>query len=93
MDLLIALFCGALGGNAAAGIYRALGMGFIVNSAAGAVGGAGGWYALDRIGTDALIGILGGGDPGAVAAPALAGAAGGAVVSIIVGAARRAVAR
>ena len=91
MGLLIALFCGGLGGNMAAGIYRAMGLGFVLNSAAGILGGGAGWYALDRAGPEALIGLLGGGIEAAFAAPALAGAVGGFVALMIVGSARRAI--
>lgn len=89
MELLIALFSGAAGGILAAAVYRALGLGFVVNAAAGVLGGLLGWQAAQTLGTDALARLLGGGDAGVIATQALMGGLGGAVVLMSFGMARR----
>lgn len=89
MELLIALFSGAVGGTLAAAVYRALGLGVWLNAAAGVLGGVLGWQAVMTLGTDALARLLGGGDSGVIAAQALAGAMGGAFVVLTCGMARR----
>jgi len=89
MELLIALLSGAIGGTLAAAIYRVLGLGFVVNSAAGILGGLLGWTAIETLGSDTLARLLGGGDTGVIATQAVAGALGGAIVLMTLGMTRR----
>ena len=85
INLIIQIFAGAIGGNAAGGAMKNIDLGTIGNSIAGAIGGGVGGQILA-----ALIPMLANAgttmDIGALAGQAVGGGVAGAIVTAIVGA-------
>ncbi|SEP97187.1 hypothetical protein [Thalassovita taeanensis] len=96
MELLISLIAGAVGGNAAGGLFKSLNQGTLINSLSGVVGGGLGGTLLGMLGTPDLAGIAGdagGLDIGAIIGQVAGGGIGGGVVLAIVGAVRNMMAK
>ncbi len=82
--ILISLLSGAVGGNLAGAVLKRFNLGLLGNSVAGIVGGGLGSQILGAIGAGGLTGVVG---------QVASGGAGGAVVLLIVGLVKTALAR
>jgi hypothetical protein len=91
IPILIQLIGGAAGGNVVGAALKKLDLNALLRTVLGAVGGVGGGQLAELI--PALEGLLGGTDPGAMAGQAGAGAAGGAILTLIVGLIKQAMAK
>ncbi|MFV2035372.1 MAG: hypothetical protein ACC631_09750 [Halocynthiibacter sp.] len=88
MELLIGLISGAIGGNIAGRLVKKLGSGIWINSVSGLVGGGLGSVTFTRFFPvdNAFAAAAGGPDFSAVVNHIAAGAVGGGIVLVIVGA-------
>ena len=91
IPIIIQLIGGAAGGNVIGALLKKLDLNAILRTVLGAVGGVGGAQLAELI--PALEGILGGTDAGAMAGQAGAGAAGGAILTLIAGLIKQAMAK
>jgi hypothetical protein len=95
-ETIIGLIAGAVGGNAAGGLFKSLNQGTLINSIAGVVGGGLGGSVLSMLGAPDMAGVAGeaaGLDLGAILGQVAGGGVGGGVVLALVGVVRRAMAR
>lgn len=79
-QLIINLVSGLLGGNAAAGLFKKLSMGPLLNSIVGLIGG---W--LGGTGLSSITNIADKMDAGSIISQVAGGAGGGAILTAIVG--------
>jgi hypothetical protein len=98
LGLIISLVSGAVGGNVAGGVLKEQSLGPIGNSIAGIIGGLGGQLlsALGVLGGATAVGAgapAGGFDIGSLSGQVAGGGVGGAVLMIIVGLIKQAVAK
>ena len=84
INLIIQLIAGAVGGNAAGAALKDYDLGKIGNTIAGAIGGAGGGQILTAL-LPFLNGTAGSVDIGAVLGQAVGGGVAGAIVTVVVG--------
>jgi len=88
VGLIIQLICGAVGGNAAGGIFKKLSLGPIWNSISGIVGGGLGGQLLGMLGAGAAgadPASTGGMDVGSIISSIAGGGVGGGVLMAIIG--------
>jgi hypothetical protein len=90
INLVVELLAGVIGGNAAAAAFKEYGLGMLGNTITGAVGGGVIGQALQAL-LPSLAGT-GGLDIGALLAQIVGGGAGGAILTIIAGAVKSAMA-
>jgi len=84
VNLIIQLIAGAVGGNAAGAGLKDYSLGQIGNTIAGALGGVGGGQLLTAL-LPVLAGTAGNVDIGSVLGQAVGGGVAGAIVTIVVG--------
>ncbi|HTO39608.1 MAG TPA: hypothetical protein VL026_01420 [Rhizomicrobium sp.] len=84
MNLIIQLITGAIGGNAAGAAAKSMSLGPVGNTIAGAVGGLGGGQLLALL-MPTLTTAMGSPDMNAMLGQIVAGGAGGAILTGIVG--------
>lgn len=91
MNMIIQIIAGLVGGNAAGAGLKNLSLGTAGNSIVGAVGGLVSSFAAGKLGlsADAVANL----DIGAIIQSVVAGGAGGAVLTAILGAVKKAVAK
>ncbi|WP_299923063.1 hypothetical protein [uncultured Pelagimonas sp.] len=88
MEMIIGLISGAIGGNAAGGLFKNLNQGVLINSLAGIVGGGLGGTILSALGVGGMegaAGAMGSFDVGSILTQVAGGGVGGGVVLAIVG--------
>lgn len=95
ISIIIQLVAGAVGGNGLGAATKNLSLGTAGNTIAGAIGGVGGTWLASLV--PALAGLLGdagaGMDPGALVGQGVSGLVGGGILTAIVAAVRKAMAK
>jgi uncharacterized membrane protein YeaQ/YmgE (transglycosylase-associated protein family) len=92
VNLIIQLVAGIIGGNAAGASLKDYNLGTLGNTIAGAIGGAGGGQILQAL-IPALAGATGGGlDVGSIVGQLVGGGASGAILTVIAGLVKNAMA-